>query len=65
MLPKKAVDEFKKIYKKRYGQEPSDEEASFRANKLFGLYKAVYIGPVSDYHIKEVANRRKTPKKPN
>ena len=41
MLPKKAVEEFKKIYKKSYGVELSDEEATDKANRLVNLYKAV------------------------
>ncbi len=42
MLPKKAIEEFKKIYKKSYGVELSDEEATDKANRLVNLYKAVY-----------------------
>lgn len=46
MLPKEAIDEFKKLYKKRFGVDLSDEEAAFRANNLVNLYKATY-GPES------------------
>ena len=42
MLPKKAIEEFKKIYKKSYGVELSDEVAADKANRLVNLYKAVY-----------------------
>ena len=42
MLPKKAIEEFKKIYKKSYGIELSDEETTDKANRLVNLYKAVY-----------------------
>ena len=42
MLPKKAIEEFKKIYKKSYGIELSDEEITDKANRLVNLYKAVY-----------------------
>jgi hypothetical protein len=42
MLSKNAIQEFKILYKKRYGIELSDEEASFRANNLVGLYAIVY-----------------------
>lgn len=42
MLPKKAIEEFKKIYKKSYGVELSDEAATDKANRLVNLYKAVY-----------------------
>lgn len=42
MLPKKAIEKFKKIYKKSYGVELSDDEATDKANRLVNLYKAVY-----------------------
>ncbi len=42
MLPKEAIQEFKKIYAKIYGIELTDEEASRRANNLVALYMAVY-----------------------
>lgn len=42
MIRKEAVEEFKQIYKKKFGVEISDEEARFRANNLVNLYKAVY-----------------------
>lgn len=42
MLPKKAVEEFKRVYKKSYNIELSDEEAEIKANNLVRLYQAVY-----------------------
>jgi hypothetical protein len=42
MLPKEAIEEFKKMYKKRFGVELTDAEASFRANNLVNLYKVVF-----------------------
>ncbi len=42
MLPKEAIQEFKKIYKKVYGIELTDEEASRRANNLVSLYRTIY-----------------------
>ena len=45
MLPKEAIIEFKELFKKVYGIEISDEEASFRANNLVNLYAAVYDEP--------------------
>jgi len=45
MLPKEAIQEFKKIYAKIYGIELTDEEASRRANNLVALYTAVYTNP--------------------
>jgi len=46
MLPKKAIEEFKKIYKKSYGVELSDDEATDKANRLVNLYKAVYADEI-------------------
>ena len=42
MLPPEAIKEFKELYKKRFGVDLIDQEASFRANNLVGLYEAVY-----------------------
>jgi len=42
MIPKEAIEEFKKIYKKEFGVELSEEEALRRATNLLNLYKAVY-----------------------
>jgi len=42
MIPKEAVEEFKKLYFKNYGIELSEEEATRRANNFVGLYEAVY-----------------------
>ena len=57
MLPKKAIDQFKELYKKRFGVELDDKEAEFRANNLFNLYKAVYISPISDNDNVELKNQ--------
>jgi hypothetical protein len=46
MLPQEAIEEYKKLYKQRFGVDLSDEEASLRANNLVNLYVAVY-GPYS------------------
>ena len=48
MLPKEAIEEYKVLYKKRFGVELSDAEASFRANHLVDLYKAVLSDPPAD-----------------
>lgn len=45
MLPKEAIEEFKKLYEQRFKVQLSDAEASFRANNLVNLYKAVYEEP--------------------
>ncbi len=46
MLPKKAIEEFKRVYKKSYNIELTDEEAADKANRLVRLYQAVYSDPV-------------------
>ena len=49
MLPKEAIEEFKKLYEARYGVVLSDAEAAFRANNLVNLYKLVFgnVAPVN------------------
>lgn len=42
MLPKEAIDEFKAIYKKEFGEEISDSEAYEKGLRLIQLIKAVY-----------------------
>lgn len=42
MLPKQAIEEYKKLYKERFGVDLDDGEAILRANNLVNLYKAVY-----------------------
>lgn len=42
MLPGEAIEEFRAIYKKEYGEELSKEDAREKAERLFRLVKAVY-----------------------
>ncbi|MEK7133786.1 MAG: hypothetical protein AAB804_01810 [Patescibacteria group bacterium] len=44
MLPRDAIEEFRKLYQERYGVELSFEEAAARAQALINLYRAVCIG---------------------
>ena len=39
MLPKQAIDEFKRIYLQEDGIQLSDQEAVALGNNLMGLYK--------------------------
>ncbi len=41
MLPDEAITEYIKVYRKVFGVTLSRREASFRANNLVNLYKAV------------------------
>jgi len=43
MLPKEAIEEFKKIYKKVFHKELSETEATRLANYVLDFYKAVYL----------------------
>jgi hypothetical protein len=42
MLSEKAVQKFKKLYKQRFNEKLTDEEAYQRANNLLNLYRVVY-----------------------
>jgi hypothetical protein len=42
MLPKEAIEEYKKLYKTRFKVDLTDEEAILRANNLVNLYEAIY-----------------------
>jgi len=41
-LSKKAIKEYKKIYKKVFKEGLDDKEAIYQANRLLNLYRAVY-----------------------
>lgn len=63
MLPQEAIQEFKKLYEKRYDVKLSDAEASLRANNLFKLYKITYMGEpnIDDFKEKVVKSYDLTP----
>jgi hypothetical protein len=42
MLPKKAIEEYRKIYKKEYRKEINYAEADEQGADLFALFKAIY-----------------------
>lgn len=46
MLPKEAIEEFKKIYEREEGRKIGAVEAVALANNLMGLFKKIYKGPV-------------------
>jgi len=52
-LPKKAIDEFKVIYKSKYKKELSDAEASEAANNLVGLFDILYKCAVKENQRKQ------------
>ena len=42
MLPKEAIQEFKQIYFRKFGEELSDKEATEKANRGYELHKALF-----------------------
>lgn len=50
MLPPEAIEEYKALYKKRFGVDLTHAEASFRANHLVDLYRAV-LSPEPTGHV--------------
>jgi hypothetical protein len=41
-LSREAIEEFKEIYRKEFGEELSDDEASQKANNLIELFEVIY-----------------------
>ena len=50
MLPHEATEEFKAIYRQRFGVELDDAEAARRANNMMRLYRAVLLPPRGSMH---------------
>lgn len=42
MLSRKAIEEYKAIYKKEFGKEITDSEAEEQGMKLLRLFKIIY-----------------------
>lgn len=42
MLSKKALDDFKSIYKQEFGEDISDQEAKEKGEKLLKLFGIIY-----------------------
>jgi len=52
MLSKEAILEFKKIWKKKFGEDISDEKALDSATSLINLMKIIYRPMTEDEHAK-------------
>jgi len=61
MISKEKLKEFKKIYKKRFGKNLSDQVALEKATKLLNLVKAVYR-PMAKEEYDKVRKRREETK---
>ncbi len=42
MIPPHNIDEFKRLYSRRFGVKLSDADARVKARKLINLFKSVY-----------------------
>jgi hypothetical protein len=42
MVSQKALDDFKKVWKEEFGEEPSDEVAIAQATNLLSLFNVIY-----------------------
>jgi hypothetical protein len=54
MLSKKAIEEFKQIYKKEFGKDISDAEAEEKGEKLLNAFAIIYR-PIPKEWIKKYA----------
>jgi hypothetical protein len=61
MISEKALKEFKKIYKKEFDIDLSDQDALEKATKLLNLMRAVY-GPMSKGDYEKLQKRREETK---
>jgi len=61
MISKEKLKEFKKIYKKRFGEYLSDQVTLEKATKLLNLVKAVYR-PMTKEEYDKVQKRREETK---
>jgi len=47
MISKESLGKFKRLYKKRFKEELSDDEALRKATRLLNFYRTVYCSPAS------------------
>lgn len=48
MISKKSLEKFKELYKKRFKEQLSDDEALRKATRLLNLYRTVYYSSLSN-----------------
>ena len=59
-ISEESLKEFKKIYKKRFGRNLSNQVALEKATKLLGLVKAVYRPMIRENYDKVRKRRKET-----
>ena len=60
MISEERLEEFKKIYKKEFGEDLSDQIALERATKLLNLFRAVYQSTTQKEYDKVQKRRKET-----
>jgi hypothetical protein len=61
-LSKEAIEEYKRIYKRNFCEEISDEEAREQGENLINLFRIIYRPiPGKDYGIKEDPEANQAP----
>jgi hypothetical protein len=58
MISKERLEEFKKIYKKKFGKDISDQDALEQATKLMRLMEIIYK-PMTQEQYDQLQKRRK------
>ncbi len=58
MISKESLEEFKKIYRKQFGKDISDQDALESATKLLNLLRVVYK-PMTKEEFSKLEERRK------
>ena len=61
MISKESLEEFKRIYKKRFGEDLPDQVALDKATKLLNLMRAIYK-PMTKEEYGRLQKRRKETK---
>ncbi|MFA7654337.1 MAG: hypothetical protein WCX97_04900 [Candidatus Magasanikbacteria bacterium] len=62
MISKVALEEYKRIWKKQFNEEISDDKALESATKLLTLMEAIYK-PITQKNLDKFETRRKKPQK--
>lgn len=60
MISKKSLEEFKRLYKKRFNEDLSDQVALEKATKLLNLMRAVYKPMTKEEYDKLQRRREET-----
>jgi len=59
MLPKEAIDQFRKIYKRKFGEELNFDQAEIRANNFINLFYLITEGRKDENKYEKFHNNTK------